>query len=135
MEKYPSQIIFYLFIASVEKKKLESKLSFPSLCFLSAFLLPCVEPVAGVVQGRSGANIGDSPVHSASGQVSDRAMQRQPTGRSAGGGRRLQAGRQSTRTVSLQGTGAGRQHNTVSTLRLIKETRTNCSTYQLIASC
>lgn len=86
---------------------------------------PHVEPVAGVVQRRSGADIGVSPLHSASGQVSDRAMQRQPTWKSAGGGRRLQAGWQSTRTVSLQGAGAGRQHNTVSTLSLIKETCTS----------
>lgn len=81
-----------------------------------------IEPVAGVVQGRSGANIGVPPLSSASGQVSDRAVQRQPAGRSAGGGRGLQTGWQSARTVSLQGTGAGRQHDTVSTLSPIKET-------------
>lgn len=42
-------------------------------------------------------------------------VQRQPTSESAGGRVRLQAGRQSTSTVSQQGTGSGGQHNTVST--------------------
>lgn len=83
------------------------------------FSSPHVEPVAGVVEGRSGANIGVSPLHSASGQVCDGTIQRWPTRGSAGGRKRLQTRRQSTRTVSLQGTGTGRQHNTVSTLCLI----------------
>lgn len=38
-------------------------------------LYACIEPVAGVIQGRSGANIRVSPLNSASGQVSNRAIQ------------------------------------------------------------
>lgn len=73
----------------------------------------CIEPVAGVVQGRPRANVGVSPLNSASGQV-PRAIQWQPTS-SVGRGRRLQTRWQITRTVTLQGAGAGQQHNTVST--------------------
>lgn len=77
---------------------------------------PLLEEVAGAVKGRSGADIGVSPLNSVSCQVSDRAIQRQPVGRSAGGGRRLQTRWESTRTVCLQGTRPRQQHNTVSLL-------------------
>ena len=79
-----------------------------------------VEPLAGVVQGRSGADIRVSALDTAAGPVSDGAMQRQPAGGSAGGGRGLQTGRQSTSTISMQGAGAGRRHHTVSTLWIKK---------------
>lgn len=107
-----------LLIPSVEKLKhshpplLSSHVNCPS---------PRVEPMAGAVQGRSGADFWVPPVISASGQVSDRAIQRQPAGRSTGGRRRLQAGQQSIHPVSLQGTGPGQQHNTVSTLHLMHQ--------------
>lgn len=86
--------------------------------FLSAFHACPVEPVARIIQRRSGTNSRVSSIGSASGQVSCRAIQRQPKRRPAAGGRRSQTGRKSTCTVFLQGSGAGRQHDTVSTTSL-----------------
>lgn len=83
-----------------------------------------VEPVAGVVQGRPGAVNRLSALGSTSGQVSDGAVQRHPARRTARRARRLQAGQQNPSTVSLQGTGAGRQHSTVSITSQLDTTHT-----------
>lgn len=68
----------------------------------------------GAVEGRPRADIRVSTLGSASCQVSNRAMQRQPTWTSARGGGRLQAGWESTHSAPLQRPGAGQQHDKVS---------------------
>lgn len=75
-----------------------------------------LEPMEGAVEGRPRADIRVSTIGSASCQVSNRAMQWQPTWTSARGGGRLQAGWESTHNAPLQRPGAGRQHDKVSWL-------------------
>lgn len=78
---------------------------------MSHFVLFLSESAARVVKGKTGLNVGAPRGDPVQHPLPYRAMQRRPAGQS---GRRLQAGRESSRTASVHRTRAGRQHNAVS---------------------